>query len=239
MNILCVIPARGGSKRLKNKNIIPLLNKPVIGYTIKSAFESKLINKIVVSTDDRKIASVAAKLGAQIIPRPKRFATDTSPIEYALRHSVEYLERKDNYSADIIVWLQANVPVRKKGQIDNVIKKLLDSGADSAVTVYKVSQYPLWMKRMDKNGFIFPLFTKIKEFRSQDVEPLYLLDGAIVAMKRGALVSSAGKTGAHIYLGKKTIGIIQEKEYTTEIDEKEDLDLSKFYLKRMQTGDLI
>lgn len=231
MNTLCIIPARGGSKRLKNKNIIPLLGKPIIAYSIASALESKLVNKIVVSTDDPKIIRVSQEYGIQAIKRPKEYSTDTAPIEQALRHAVSYLNKKENYSADIIVWLQANVPIRKKGQIDAVINKLLITGADSAVTVYQVSQYPLWMKRMDKRGFISPLSAGIKEYRSQDVEPLYLLDGAIVAMRREALMSTSGKSGAHIYLGKTTAGIIQEKKYTIEVDDKEDLDLAKFYLQ--------
>lgn len=236
LNILCIIPARGGSKRLKNKNIIPLLGRPIIAHTIKSALESKLIDKIVVSTDDLKIRRVSKKYGIQVIKRPKAYATDTSPIEQALRHAVRYLEINEGYSADIIVWLQANVPIRKKGQIDSALRELISTKADSAVTVYQVSQYPLWMKKMDKRGFILPLYTKIKEYRSQDVEPLYLLDGAIVAMRREALMSTVGKIGAHIYLGKRTVGIIQEKKYTIEVDDREDLDLAEFYLRRKQAA---
>lgn len=231
MNILCIIPARGGSKRLKNKNIIPLFGKPIIGYTILSALKSRLINKIVVSTDDSKIEKVSRKYGIQVIKRPKEYAADTSPIEQALRHAVNYLEEKEKYSTDLVVWLQANVPVRKDGQIDNVLMKLISSGVDSVVTVYRVSQYPLWMKKMDNRGFIFPLSSGVKEYRSQDVKPLYLLDGSIVAMRRQPLMETEGKLGAHIYLGKKTIGIIQEKRYTIEIDDREDLNLAKFYLQ--------
>jgi len=72
--ILCVIPARGGSKGLKNKNILPLAGKPLIGYTIEAALESKLIGRITVSTDEQKIATIAARYGVTVIRRPKQFA---------------------------------------------------------------------------------------------------------------------------------------------------------------------
>ena len=191
MNILCIIPARGGSKGLKDKNIKPFFRKPLIKYTIEAAFESKMINKIVVSTDDEKIAKVARKYKTQVVKRPKKYATDSAPIEYALRHAVKYLEKKEGYLPGVVVWLQANVPIRKKGQIDRVIKKLLSSNADSAVTVYAVDQFPQWMKRMDKKGFLSPLFHDFKKYRRQDVEEMYLLDGAIVAIKRKVLMKSS------------------------------------------------
>lgn len=232
MNILCVIPARGGSKGLEDKNIISLCGKPLIGYTIEAALKSKLVNKIVVSTDDKKIAKVAAKYNIQIIKRPKEFATDSSPIECAIRHAVKYLEANDGYVPEIVVWLQANVPIRKKGQIDEVIKKLISARADSAVTVYPVSQYPQWMKMMDEKGFLYPLFPGFKEYRRQDVKALYLLDGAVVAIKTKVLMGTAGKRGVHVFMGKRLVGIIEDKKYALEIDDKEDMGLAEFYLNK-------
>ena len=234
MKILCVIPARGGSKGLANKNIMPFFGKPLIAYTIKAAFESKLTDKIVVSTDDKKIAKVACKYKAQVIKRPKRYATDSAPIEYALRHAVKHLENKEGYVADIVVWLQANVPIRKKGQIDRVIRRLLSSDFDSAVTVYAVTQFPQWMKRMDKKGRLTPLFNDFKKYRRQDVEEMYLLDGAIVVVRKKVLMSTIHKRGSHIFMGKKIVGVAQEARYAVEIDDKEDIDLAKFFIVKKQ-----
>lgn len=232
MNILCVIPARGGSKGLRNKNIRPVFGKPLIAYTIEAALQSRLINKIVVSTDNEKIARVAHKYKIQVIKRPKRYATDLSPIEYALRHAVRYLEVEEDYVSDIVVWLQANIPIRKKGQIDKVIRKLLSSGADSAVTVYPVSQFPQWMKVIDKDGFLSPLFPSVKEYRRQDVKDMYLLDGAIVAIKLRVLMSTAYMKGAHVYMGKKIVSLIQDRKYTIEVDDKESLNLTKLFINK-------
>jgi CMP-N-acetylneuraminic acid synthetase len=231
MNVLCIIPARGGSKGLRNKNILPIFGKPLIYYTIRAAKDSKLANKIVVSTDDDKIADAARKYSIQVIRRPAQYATDSAPIELALRHAVEYLKNTEGYLADIVVWLQANISFRKSGQVDNVVRKLMSSRADSAVTVYPVTQFPQWMKCMDAKGFLSPLFKGIVKYRRQDVEPMYLLDGAIVAIRNAVLMNTKGKTGVHVFMGNKIVGIIQEKKYTVEVDDKESFDLAKSILR--------
>jgi len=79
-----------------------------------------------------------------------------------LRHAVDYLKTEEGFAPEIVVWLQANVPIRKKGQIDRLLKGLFDSAADSAVTVSTVEQFPHWMKRMDKNGFLHPFMMVAK-----------------------------------------------------------------------------
>ena len=232
MNILCVIPARGGSKRLTNKNIRSLHRKPVIAYTIEAAQQSRRVDKIVVSTDDQKIARVAKKYDVQVIKRPKEYSMDSSPIEQALRHAVRYLKEREGYLADIVIWLQANLPIRKKGQIDEVIKELINKDADSAVTVYPVTQYPQWMKRRDSDGLLSPFLKNAKAYRAQDVEPLYLLDGAVLAIKREALMRNVDRVGVHTFLGRRIVGVIQkEKKFSVEVDDREDLKLVKYYLK--------
>ena len=233
MNILCIIPARGGSKRLKDKNIIPLFGKPIIGYAIEAALQSHRVNKIVISTDDGKIARVAMQYDIQVVKRPKEYSTDTAPIEQALRHVVRFLKGEEGYLADIVVWLQANIPIRKKGQIDQVLREMIRKDADSAVTVYPVSQYPQWMKRMDEKGLLSPFLKNVKTYRAQDVEPMYLLDGAIVAMKRRVLMRSENHSGVHTFLGKRMVGIIQEdRKYSIEVDDREDLNLARYYFKK-------
>lgn len=233
MNILCIIPARGGSKRLKDKNIIPFFGKPIIAYTIEAALRSRLVDKIVISTDDEKIAMVAMKYDVQVVKRPKQYSTDTAPIEQALRHVVWFLKGEEGYLADIVVWLQANIPIRKKGQIDEVLREMIRKDADSAVTVYPASQYPQWMKRMDRKGLLSPFLKNMKTYRAQDVEPMYLLDGAVVAMKRSVLMRSENRSGVHTFLGKRIIGIVQkDKKYSVEVDDREDLRLARYYFKK-------
>ena len=221
MKILLIIPARGGSKGLKNKNIKLLVGKPLIGYAIEAALESKLADKIVVSTEDKKIAEVSRNYGIQVVDRPIEYSTDTAPIEWALRHAVRHLEENEKYFADIVVWLQANVPIRKRGQIDNVVHKLSDTMADSTITVTEVTQRPELMKMMNGDRVI-QLAAKTKEIRRQEFgESLYIADGAVLAMRTEVLM------GAHVYLGEDIRGIVEGAEYAIEIDEQFDFDVAE------------
>jgi len=157
LKVLGIIPARGGSKTVPKKNLRFLLGKPVIAYTILAAKESKYIDRLVVSTEDREIASVSESYGVEVIKRPRELSNDKSPIENALRHAVTYLEKRVNYYPDIVALMQANVPVRKKGTIDRVISKLTNTKADSVVTIYEISQRPELLKTIQKNR-LKPLF---------------------------------------------------------------------------------
>lgn len=227
MKILIIIPARGGSKGLKEKNIKPLVGEPLIGYTIEAALESELADKIVVSTEDDKIAAVSRSDDIQVVDRPAEYATDDAPIEGALRHAVLYLTENENYLADIVVWLQANVPIRKKGQIDTVIRKLIDTGADSVITVTEVTQRPEFMWK--KTGDRIVKLTKANETRRQEFchEPLYIADGAVLAMRTEVLLGGGGLTGAHVYLGEDVRCIVEEPQYAIEIDDQFDFDVAE------------
>lgn len=230
MNILGVIPARGGSKDIPNKNVQLLLGEPMIAYTIIAAQRSNLITRLVVSTEDKKITEVSHRYAVEVIPRPVELAADDSPIEEALRHSVTYLREKEGYNPDIVVQMQANVPVRKEGMIDAVIEKLINSGADSAVSIYEVDQRPEIMKRL-KGDRLFPRYKLTKGYRRQDFLKLYLLDGAVLATKTKVLFATTGDRRVHAYLGDDVRGVIQEKFYVVEIDTPEDLILAEAILR--------
>ncbi len=237
MNILGIIPARGGSKGIKNKNILDINGKPLIGYTIESALKSKLCDKVVVSTDSRKIEGVVRDLyNIEVIKRPSQFAQDDSPIEEALLHAVEYLEKKKGYITDILVWMQPNVPIRKKGIIDEVINKLINSNADSSVTCFKADQIPETMNIINKKGRLVPLFKNIKSIRRQEFPKRYLFDGSVIALKAENLFKTKGIREMHIYLGKDIVPVIQtKKKYSIEIDGPDDLSLVKYYLSQVSS----
>ena len=239
MNVLCVITGRGKSERMPNKNIRILLGKPLIAYTIEKALKSKLCSRVAVSTDDAKIASVAREYGIDdVIMRPAKLALDTSPIDDALRHAVRFFECKKKFVADIVVLLQANVPVRKDGEIDEVIRKLMKKNDATAVaTAYIVNQHPEWMKIIDpKTGRIAPFMGVTDLYRKQDLRELYLLDGAVIAVKTQVLMDTEGISKAHGYLGDKVDIIVQEAKYSVEIDEENDFELAKYYLLEEQNG---
>ena len=233
MKVLGVIPARGGSKRVKDKNILPIKGKPLIGYTIEDALSSKLMDKVVVSTDSDKIAGVVKEVyDIEVIMRPAEYAKDDSPIEEALLHAHEYFAKQD-FLADIVVWMQANVPIRKEGMIDQVIEKLSYSDADSCVTCC-VSQEPVeLMKVINDQGMLVPLQNNVKSIRWQEFPKRYLLDGSIVALRADNLYKTRGIRRAHIYLGEKVIPMVQEESiYSLEVDTPHELKLFDYYLER-------
>lgn len=233
MRILGVIPARGGSKRIKDKNILSIKGKPLIGYTIEAALSSRLMDKVAVSTDSGEIARVVkSAYGVEVIKRPAEFSQDDSPIEEALLHAVEYLTKEKNYFADIVVWMQANVPIREEGAIDRVIEKLCNSDADSCATCRLIREIPEVMKVINEKGFLVPLQRDVTGIRWQEFPQRYVLDGSIVALRAGNLFKTRGIRKAHIYLGEKVIPIIQETgRYSLEVDNPDDVDLLEYYLE--------
>jgi len=232
MDILGVIPARGGSKGFLKKNVQMLLGKPLIAYTIMAAQKSSLITRLIVSTEDEEITEISRRYGVEVLERPMELAADDSPIDDALRFSVTYLRENEAYNPDIVVLMQANVPVRKEGMIDTVISKLIDSDADSSVSIYKVDQRPEWMKRL-RSDRLFPLYKSPKGYRRQDLPELYLLDGAVGAIKTEVLFKTIGDRRAHAYLGDDVRGVVQEKFYAIEIDSPEDIILAEAILRTL------
>ena len=239
MNILGVIPARGGSKGVPGKNIMQLCGKPLISYTILSAMESDLLDRLVVSTDSKKIADVVSNnFDIEVINRPAEYARDNSPIEEALIHGIEYLNSTINYQADIIVWMQPNVPIRDKGIIDKAISMLLNSDADSCITCYEATQIPELMKVINTEGFLEPCEKDIDGIRRQELPRKFLADGSVVVLRAENLFKYKGVRKAHIYMGEKVIPLVQTKrKYSVEIDDFEDFGLVELYMKKLFDSD--
>ena len=154
MNVLGIIPARGGSKRIHQKNIKKLNGFPLISYTIKTALKSRIINKLIVSTDDEGIAAVAEDYGAEVpFRRPSEFAGDNSHEFYSILHSIEKL-KENNWHTDIIVFLRPTCIFRTEKSIDSAVQKLQESSYDSVRAISKAVYPPHWMKRIEKNRYI-------------------------------------------------------------------------------------
>jgi len=231
MNVLTIIPARGGSKRLPNKNILLLGDKPVISYTIEAALASELTNKVVVSTDSTEITTIVkTKHKIDIIKRPKELATDFSPIEDCLKHAVNYYEERKTFY-NIVVWLQADCPIRKEGRIDEVISKLIENDdLDSVVTVEKTKTRPEWLQ-IAENGQLHSYLPICKEYRTQDLPDLYSIDGSVLAIRKATLMRDWGdKNFVHSYLGNKIGFIEQNSIFSISIDNEFDFDLARMIL---------
>jgi len=142
MKILGLIPARGGSKGIPLKNIQKLAGKPLINYTIESAKKSK-IDKVIVSTDTKKIAQISTSAGAEVpFLRPKKISKDSSSTIKVIKHALKFLKLKQNYEPDIIVILQPTSPLRTAKMINNSINILKKSKCSSVISVSKIKSHP-------------------------------------------------------------------------------------------------
>lgn len=150
--ILAIIPARGGSKGIQHKNIKKIAGKPLIVWAIEAAGRSRLIDHVVVSTDDREIAQVAKKNHCAVIMRPSKFATDTAPIIDTIKDVLE----KTPIHVDTIVLLQPTSPIRNEGRIDACIKTFQESNVDSVATGFECKFKPYGtnlQQRQEYSGF--------------------------------------------------------------------------------------
>ncbi|MEK9135214.1 MAG: acylneuraminate cytidylyltransferase family protein [Patescibacteria group bacterium] len=196
-NVVAIILARGGSKRIPRKNVLPLAGKPLIAYTIEAAKRCGLINRIIVSTDDDEIAEVSRKYGAETpFKRPSELAGDTVLAEPCLKHAVEWLEQNENYKTDIVVYLQTTDIFRPKGIIEKAIRKLLENdNLDSVFSAVKTHKN-FWRNR---NGDFERLAADIPYGQaSQQREPLYREDTGIVLATRVEVVKNLKRIGEKI-----------------------------------------
>lgn len=188
MKTLGIIPARGGSKRIPRKNIRPLLEKPLIGWTIECAKNGHL-DRVIVSTDDAEIAETARSLGADVpFLRPENMAADTTGIEPVLRHAYEWMRDNQGYTADAIVLLMATNPTRQPIHIIEALDLFQRTNADSVISVMPVlaNANPHWTLVHQPNGqvtlFSGDPLTSIKT-RSQDLPPCYSRNDIVYILK--------------------------------------------------------
>lgn len=186
VEILAIIPARIGSSEVKKKNIRKLCGKPLIYHTIKSSLASK-VTRTIVSTDSIEIRKLAEKYGAEVpFLRPKKYALNHSSAFSVIKHCLEYLKKKEKYEPDYIIYLQPTSPFRKIKDIDNGIKKILESNSTSLVGVTDVeNKHPYWTFKMSKLGRLDE-FIKIKNKpeRRQDLPRLYIINAALYISKK-------------------------------------------------------
>ena len=176
--IVALIPARGGSQAIKNKNMIKLNNRPMISYTITAAKNSKLIDEIYLSSDDKKILRYATNQRINTIIRPKNISSNRSHSKDTVSHFIKKISKKVSKET-IIVFLQPTSPLRNSKHIDDSIKKAVNS-ARSLVSVCEVDSNVLKSIRINTKNLVEPIFSEnILTKRRQDLEKIYKLNGAI------------------------------------------------------------
>jgi N-acylneuraminate cytidylyltransferase len=176
--------ARGGSKGLPQKNIKPLDGKPLIQYSIETAFATAGIEKVFVSTDDAAIASVARAAGAEIIERPAELATDTSPEWLSWRHAIDYV-RSSYGDFDVFVSLPATSPLRDETDVSAAIKQLSDTNADICISVTPANRSPYFnMVKQNEDGSV-ELVNRAATgvYRRQDAPEVFDITTVVYAAK--------------------------------------------------------
>ena len=227
--VLGIIPARGGSKGIPRKNVLVIGGKPLIVHTIDDARTSRLLTRTVVSTDDSEIAAVARAAGAEVVLRPAEFATDTAPIEGSLRHAVTTIEH-GGARVDIVVWLSGNNPLRVDGVIDQCVQKLIDTRCDSVQTVVPYRKPIEWSLRMEGDRLLpSPAYRFV--VRRQDCMPVYHLDGAVIVMRRDALMAADdGSLGYPLFYGRDRRAVAHPAEVGIDLDDELDLKFLRFVM---------
>ncbi len=172
MKKIAFIFARGGSKGLKDKNILPFLRKPLITYSIEFAKKSKLFDDIYVSTDSLRIEKIAKLNGVKVIKRPKKYATDKSKELDAWKHAINFLYKK-NIEFDVFISLPATSPIRSKKYVKECIKK--SKLFNFVITYTKTNRNPWFnMVKVDKNKKIKIVNKPVKPiFRRQDAPKVF------------------------------------------------------------------
>lgn len=199
MNILGIIPARGGSKRTPRKNIKMIAGKPLIAHTIQAGLRSKYINRLVVSTEDAEIAQIALAHGAEVIERPHELAVDTTKTAPVMIDVVEQLELK-GYFPDIVVLLQATSPTRDEHIIDAGLHQLINSDKDSVFSGFKLRKsMPLWKKGFDGNNYaIYDYHFRPRTQEPHLMEDIYHETGALYAIKIDAFKKTKDFLGENV-----------------------------------------
>lgn len=175
-SVIAVIPARKGSKGLPGKNIKNLCSKPLIQWSIESALESKLLDRIVLTTDCEDIAELGNRLGAMVpFLRPSELATDTATSVDVVLHTLDFMEREHGEFFDYVVLLEPTSPLRKKNDIDQMILKLNSSrdNYDGIVSVGEVKENPTILKSIDGDNLLPYDVEKASQGRRQDNSPVY------------------------------------------------------------------
>ena len=197
MNILAIIPARGGSKGLPRKNVRLLNGKPLLAYSIEQAHAAAPVTRTVVSTDDDEIAGVAREYGAEVIKRPPELATDTASSEAALQHVLDYLRETEGYEPDLVVFLQATSPVRTPGDIERAIGLLQDEDADSLVSVTPWHGLN-WTRENGEAKSV--TFDYRRRPRRQELPPAFRENGSIFVFKPWVIRKLGNRLGGKIAL---------------------------------------
>lgn len=227
--MIAVIPARGGSKGLPGKNIKEINGFPLIAYTIRAAREAACIERVIVTTDDERIAAIAKRYGAEVpFMRPKTLASDTSSAVDVYIHAAEYIMSEQNRQIKNFMVLLPTVPLRTSRHIKEAYQKFMECGARTLISVKDADIPPSWYLCRNNDDRIFNCnFGLNRGFVSnrQMDQGYYVPNGAIYILDYKLLKEE------RTYYCDNTVAYIMERKESTDIDTIEDFEYAEFLMK--------
>ncbi|MDT5269271.1 MAG: hypothetical protein QOH49_1457 [Acidobacteriota bacterium] len=221
--MVAVIPARGGSKRVRGKNLMPLAGRPLVAHSVAHATGSRLVREVYVSTESEEIAAVARAGGADVIKRPPELAGDEASSESALLHALNERNRRGLPDPDLVVFLQCTSPVRRRDDIDRAVETLLAEGADSLFSACENNRL-IWAV---KDGQPFSVnYDFHSRQREQDMSVQYRENGSIYVFRPEVLRREKNRLGGRI--------AVYEMDYWSsfQIDVPEHAELIEWVMRR-------
>jgi len=222
--ILAVIPARGGSKGLPRKNIRILRGKPLIAWTIGEAKKSKYIDRLILSSEDAEIISVARQWGCETpFVRPRELASDETPGVEPILHAIDALSKKYDY----VVMLQPTSPLRIAEDIDGCIEMCFNSTAPVCVSMTKPEKNPEWMYRVADTGSTVPVTNLgYTSSRRQDLQPAFVLNGAVYVAETAWLKQH------RTFISEEMKAFRMPPDRSKDVDTELDLEFCEFLLRK-------
>lgn len=226
--ILGIIPARGGSKGLFRKNIVPLNGLPLIAYSIMAGMQSKYIDTVLVSSDDPEILRIANEYGAHTLKRPSELATDSASIQKVISHAIEKIGKQGEVY-DIVVLLQPTSPLRTAEHIDAAFMRLNSCDSTSLISVYKPDKSPYKCFVCSTSGYLEGLISKDAPFMNrQDLPEVFMPNGAIYIFSIADFLKESRIPVNRI------VPFIMTTEESIDIDTRADLDAAAIFLNRLK-----
>lgn len=210
---------------MPRKNIAQLNGKPLIAYSIESAFKSNFVDRVIVSTEDAEIAEVSRRHGSEVLNRPKELAQDNTPTISVVQQVLNQL-KEEKYIVEVVVLLQPTTPLRTTEDIDAAVQLFLTSNCQSVVSICEMEHSPYWAFQMER-GYLKPLLgKKYLKMRRQDLPRVYLPNGALFVSSPKALYKTKS------FYSSRTMPYIMPPERSIDIDCEYDLLQAKILLEK-------
>lgn len=213
--IVALIPARGGSKRLPRKNVLPLRGKPLIAWSIAAAQACPLIDEVIVSTDDEEIAEIASLAGAVTLDRPASLSLEQPSSLPVFQDAIQRIRPE----TDVLVVLQPTSPFRRNEDLETGIMQLIDLDADAVISVTQARVGPEWLLEIE-DGFLKMPFSNALT-RPQDLGPRFQINGALYVLRPDTVMAAERHA-----LGPRTLPLVLEKPWDLEIDDLTDFKIA-------------